>query len=106
MTTRLVRGLVAAQLAVGALLPTSILFADNASADCCYSADCVPNVARNVTAGAPCAPQPRRAFAYGLEPTGGTVICNAAGTWASAGALIGVYNVLAYGTLQWGHRTD
>jgi len=42
-----------------------------------------------------------------LRPgTGGTVICNAAGTWASAGALIGVYNVLAYGTLQWGHRTD
>jgi hypothetical protein len=111
------------------MLPTSILFADNASADWCYSADCVPNVARNVIAGAPCAPQPRRAFAYGLEPTGGTVICNPAGTWAPAGPLIGVYNVttacpalnlsaqgsdgialqcldLGYGSLRWAHRAD
>jgi hypothetical protein len=125
----LFRGLAGAALAMSALLPTSILFADNASAGGCYSADCVPNVARNVTAGAPCAPQPRRAFAYGLEPTGGTVVCNPAGYWASAGPLVGVYNVtmpcpalnlsaqgadgialqcleLAYGTLQWAHRSD
>ncbi|WP_234834788.1 hypothetical protein [Mycolicibacterium stellerae] len=122
-------GLVGATLAAGTLLPTSILFAANASADWCYSADCVPNVARNVTAGTPCVPQPRRAFAYGLEPAGGTVVCNAAGAWVSAGPLIGVYNVtmpcpalnlsaqgsdgialqcldLAYGSLQWAHRAD
>jgi hypothetical protein len=121
---------VAAVLAAGsALLPTSIPFAGNASADWCYSADCVPNVARNVGQGGPCVPQPRRAFAYGLEPNGATVVCNAAGTWAAAGPLIGVYNVtmpcpalnlsaqgsdgialqcldLAFGSLQWAHRTD
>jgi hypothetical protein len=131
MTVRIgtFRGLAAATLAAGALLPTPILFAGNASADWCYSADCVPNVVRNVTAGAPCAPQPRRAFAYGLEPSGGTVVCNAGGAWAAAGPLVGVYNVTmpcpalnlsaqgsdgialqcldrAYGDLQWSHRTD
>jgi hypothetical protein len=123
------RGLAAAALAAGALLPTPILFAGNASADWCYSADCVPNVARNVGAGGPCMPQPRRAFAYGLEPSGGTVVCNSAGVWASAGPLVGVYNVtmpcpalnlsaqgsdgialqcaeLGFGDLQWAHRTD
>jgi hypothetical protein len=131
MTVRIgtLRGLVGAALAAGALLPTSILVAGTASADWCYSADCVPNVARNVTAGAPCAPQPRLAFAYGLESDGGTVVCNAGGTWAAAGPLVGVYNVTmpcpalnlsaqgsdgialqcldqAYGDLQWSHRTD
>lgn len=123
-------GVAGAVLAAGsALLPTSILFAGNASADWCYSADCVPNVARNVGQGGPCVPQPRRAFAYGLEPNGATVVCNAAGTWAAAGSLIGVYNVtmpcpalnlsaqgsdgialqcldLAFGDLEWAHRTD
>lgn len=84
------RGLAGASLAVSALLPTSIT---SASADVCYSADCVPNVARNVTQGAPCVPLPRRAFAYGLQPDGATVICDAAGVWAPAGPLIGVYNV-------------
>ena len=89
----------------------------------------MPNVARNVVQGGPCVPQPRRAFAYGLEPNGATVVCNAAGTWAAAGPLIGVYNVtmrcpalnlsaqgsdgialqcldLGVGDLQWAHRTD
>lgn len=93
MTARIVRGLLGAVLAAGAFLPTSVLFAGNASADWCYSADCVPNVARNVGAGGPCVPQPRRAFAYGLQPDGATVVCNAAGVWVAAGPLIGVYNV-------------
>ena len=111
------------------MLPTSVLLAGNVSADPCYSADCVPNVARNVTVGAPCVPQPRRAFAFGLKPDGGTVVCNSAGVWAAAGPLIGVYNVtmpcpalnlsaqgsdgiplqcaeLFYGDLQWAHRND
>ena len=50
-------------------------------------------MARNVIEGAPCVPEPRRVFAFGLEPDGGTVVCNAAGVWAGAGPLIGVYNV-------------
>ncbi len=43
--------------------------------------------------GCACSPQPRRAFAFGLEPNGETVVCNPAGIWAAAGPLIGVYNV-------------
>ena len=86
-------GLAGASLTTGALLPTSITLAGTASAEPCYSADCVPNVARNVTQGAPCVPLPRRAFAYGLQPDRATVICSAAGVWAPAGPLIGVYNV-------------
>ena len=85
-------GVAVAVLAAAASLPASILFAGTASAYC-YSAECVPNVARNVAEGAPCVPQPRRAFAFGLEPDGGTVVCNAAGVWAAAGPLIGVYDV-------------
>ena len=87
-------GVAAAVLAVaGASLSASILSAGKASAYPCYSAECVPNVARNVIEGAPCVPEPRRIFAFGLEPDGGTVVCNAAGVWAGAGPLIGVYNV-------------
>ena len=89
-TSRRLMGVV---LGMSAVLPASIMFAGNASAVPCYSAECVPNVARNVVEGAPCVPQPRRAFAFGLEPDGGTVVCNAAGVWAAAGPLIGVYNV-------------
>ena len=74
-------------------MSASILSAGTASAYPCYSAECVPNVARNVIEGAPCVPEPRRIFAFGLEPDGGTVVCNAAGVWAAAGPLIGVYNV-------------
>jgi hypothetical protein len=88
-----IRALAAAAIAAGALVPTSIVPAGSASADPCYSADCVPNVARGVVEGAPCVAQPRRAFAYGLQPDGGTVVCSAAGVWVAAGPLIGVYNV-------------
>jgi hypothetical protein len=86
-------GLAAVVLAAGAVLPGSLVSAGDAFAGSCYSADCVPNVARNVAAGAPCDPLPRRAFAYGLEPGGGTVVCSPAGTWVAAGPLVGVYNV-------------
>ncbi|OBK76740.1 hypothetical protein A5651_05800 [Mycobacterium sp. 1274761.0] len=115
-----------AALATGALLPAS---ADTASAVPCYSADCVPNVARNVVAGGPCEPLPRRLYAYGLEPGGATVICSAAGVWEPTGPLIGVYNVAlscpalnlsaqgsdgialqclenGFTRLRWAHRTD
>ena len=93
MTARFVRSLLGTVIAACAFLPTSVLFAGNASADWCYSADCVPNVARNVGVGGPCVPQPRRAFAYGLQPDGSTVVCSAAGVWVAAGPLVGVYNV-------------
>ena len=125
--SRTLRVLAAAVLAAGAATSASILLAGNASADWCYSADCVPNVARNVIQGAPCMPQPRRAFAYGLEPDGATVVCDPTGVWAAAGPLVGVYNVsqrcpalnlsaqgsdgialmcgaMAPGSLRWVHR--
>ena len=81
--------------AVGAitLLSTSITLVGNASAYPCYSAECVPNVARNVVEGGPCVFDRRRMFAYGLTPEGATVVCNAAGVWVATGPLIGVYNV-------------
>lgn len=93
MTARLARGLLGASLATTAVLPVSVVLADIASAAPCYSVDCVPNLARNVVEGGPCVPQPRRVFAYGLEPDGATVVCTAAGTWVAAGPLVGVYNV-------------
>ncbi|HKV20296.1 MAG TPA: hypothetical protein VJR50_14790 [Mycobacterium sp.] len=128
MTTRFGRGLAVGVMAAGAWMP-AIPFAGSASAVPCYSADCVPNVARNVVEGGPCVPQPRRAFAYGLEPDGGTVVCSAAGVWVGAGPLIGVYNVttrcpqlnlsaqgsdgialqcleMGIGNLEWAHRAS
>ena len=87
------RGLAVAVVAASAMAPVSLLLAGNASAYGCYEAACVPNVVIGATDGAPCAPQPGRAFAYGLKPDGGTVVCNSAGVWVAAAPLIGVYNV-------------
>ncbi|AGB24689.1 hypothetical protein Mycsm_04451 [Mycobacterium sp. JS623] len=57
------------------------------SAAACDSADCVPNVARNVVAGAPCAPRP--SFVFGLDGDDGTLICTPQGTWVAVGRLVG-----------------
>jgi hypothetical protein len=93
----------------------------------CYSADCVPNVARDVSAGTPCAP--RKYFNYGLAADGATLVCNRIGEWTATGPLIGIYNValscatagtsaqgsdgVAFvcadaggGQLRWSHRHD
>lgn len=93
MTGRMSRGLVGAGVLAAAALVPFLAIPGTASADPCYSADCVPNVARGVGVGGPCAPQPRRAFAFGLQADGSTVVCSAAGVWVSAGPLVGVYNV-------------
>ena len=118
--------IIAALAGATAVLPLSVPFAGSASAYC-YAAECVPNVARNVVEGTPCVLRPRRAFAFGLDSGGGTLVCNAAGVWAGAGPLIGVYNVgqlcpavglsaqgsdgiplqcmdMGGGNLQWAHR--
>jgi hypothetical protein len=86
------RKIIAAVAAGFSMIPVSIPFAGNASAYC-YAAECVPNVARNVVEGTPCVVHPRRAYAFGLDASGGTLVCNAGGMWAPAGPLIGVYNV-------------
>ncbi|KUI22621.1 hypothetical protein AU193_20730 [Mycobacterium sp. GA-1285] len=104
----------------------SIAVAPNASA-VCYSADCVPNVARNVVEGTPC--KPGKYFNYGLGPDGATFVCNRVGVWTPAGPLIGIHNVamdcpgqdlsaqgsdgvafvctdMGGGHLRWAHRID
>ena len=53
----------------------------------CDSADCVPNVARGVAAGAPCTPQP--SYVFGLDSDNKTLICASYGTWVSVGPLVG-----------------
>ena len=121
------RSLVAAPILACGLVASAIPLAGTASA-VCYSAECVPNVARNVVPGAPCAPG--KFFNYGLDAGGGTLVCNKIGVWTAAGPLIGIYNValpcpivgtsaqgsdgvafacsaIGGGTsLRWTHRTD
>jgi hypothetical protein len=91
--TKTFRRMAAAVVALAGAIPVSVLLAGNGSAYGCYEAACVPNLVTNVAEGAPCDPLPGRAFAYGLKPDGGTVVCNPAGQWVAAGPLVGVYNV-------------
>ena len=68
------------------LLVTPLPFAPE-SAAACDSADCLPGVARNVVAGAPCAPS--TTFVFGLTADKSTLICSAHGVWVATGPLIG-----------------
>src|SRR3954467_1334034 len=52
----------------------------------CDSADCVPNVARNVVEAAPCEPRP--SYVFGLDTNGGTLICARWGAWGGGGAWV------------------
>jgi hypothetical protein len=80
------RKLVAVPTVACGLIATAISLADK-SAAACDSADCVPNVARNVVAGAPCAPRP--SFVFGLDAGAGTLICTPQGVWVPVGRLVG-----------------
>ena len=120
------RSVVSLAVTACGLMAVAIPMAGSASA-VCYSAECVPNVARNVAANAPCVPG--KYFNYGLDANGGTLVCNGVGAWTAAGPLIGIYNValpcqtrgtsaqgsdgVAFactdtggGVLRWSHRTD
>ena len=68
------------------LITAAISLAGESSA-ACDAVDCVPNVARNVVAGAPCAPAP--SFVFGLDANRGTLICAAQGMWVRVGPLVG-----------------
>jgi hypothetical protein len=81
-----VRNIIAAPVVAFGLLAATIPLAGVASA-VCDSADCVPNVARNVAAGAPCAPSP--SFVFGLDSDRNTLICAAQGMWVGVGPLVG-----------------
>lgn len=80
------RNIVAASIMAFVSLTGTISLASEASASC-DSADCVPNVARNVVEGAPCEPRP--SFVFGLDANRGTLICAAHGQWVRVGPLIG-----------------
>jgi hypothetical protein len=66
----------------------------------CDAVDCVPNVARNVVDGAPCAPAP--SFVFGLDANRGTLICASQGMWVRVGPLVGEREV----TLPCGRAGD
>jgi hypothetical protein len=81
-----VRKIVAVSAVACGLITTAISLASESSA-VCDAAGCVPNVARNVAEGAPCAPAP--SFVFGLGSDGGTLICASWGSWVRVGPLVG-----------------
>jgi hypothetical protein len=85
-----VRKTIAASAAAFGLITAAIPLAGEASA-ACDAVDCVPNVARNVTAGAPCTPSP--SYVFGLDSGGGTLICASQGMWVPVGPLVGTREV-------------
>jgi hypothetical protein len=80
------RKIIAASAVACGLITTAISLAGELSA-VCDAADCVPNVARNVVGGAPCAPRP--SFVFGFDSNLGTLICASQGVWVRVGALVG-----------------
>ncbi len=72
-------------IACGLIMATMPLAGAGSAA--CDSADCGPNVARNVVEGAPCEPRP--SFVFGLDAGRGTLICAAQGVWVRVGPLVG-----------------
>ena len=80
------RKVIAVSAVACGLITAAISLAGHASA-ACDAVDCVPNVARNVVAGAPCAPAP--SFVFGLDANRGTLICAAQGMWVRVGPLVG-----------------
>ena len=80
------RNIIAVPVIAFGMLAVAIPFGGEAAA-ACDSADCVPNVARNVVEGAPCAP--RRSYVFGLDSNHGTLICATPGVWVRVGPLVG-----------------
>lgn len=92
--TRLARrletgGLASALLTAG--LVAAMMFPAGKASAFCDAADCVPNVAPNVVAGAPC--EPHHLYAFGLDSNSGTYVCTLAGVWTPAGPLVGLRDV-------------
>lgn len=81
-----VRNIIAALAATCGFITAAISLAGEASA-VCDSAACVPNVAQNVVAGAPCTPRP--SFVFGSDSNGSTLICASQGMWVRVGPLVG-----------------
>jgi hypothetical protein len=81
-----VRKVISVSAVACGLITAAISLAGESSA-ACDAVDCVPNVARNVVAGAPCTPAP--SFVFGLDANRGTLICAAQGMWVRVGPLVG-----------------
>lgn len=87
---------IAIQMVVGRMIAGSIFFAGNASAYC-DAAECVPNVARNIIAGGPCAPRVRN---VALECPGLNLSAQ-----GSDGVPFQCVD-MGGGELKWAHRPD
>ena len=79
------KNIVAATIACGLVAAPLPLAPESAAA--CNAADCLPGVARNVVAGAPCTPS--IAVVFGLTADKSTLICSAVGVWVPTGPLVG-----------------
>jgi hypothetical protein len=84
------RRIVAVSAVATGLITAAIPLAGQASA-ACDSVDCVPNVARNVVASAPCTPSP--SYVFGLDADRNTLICASQGMWVRVGPLVGTREV-------------
>ena len=80
------RKTIAVSVVACGLITAAMPLAGEASA-ACDALDCVPNVARNVVAGAPCAPRP--SFVFGVDANRNTLICVSQGMWLRVGPLVG-----------------
>jgi hypothetical protein len=80
------RRIIAGSAVAGGFITAAISLAGEAGA-ACDALDCVPNVARNVVAGAPCAPSP--SFVFGVDANRNTLICASQGMWLRVGPLVG-----------------
>jgi hypothetical protein len=85
-----VHKIIATSAVASGLITAAISLAGEASA-ACDAVDCVPNVARNVVAGAPCAPSP--SYVFGIDSDRNTLICAAQGMWIRVGPLVGTREV-------------
>jgi hypothetical protein len=81
---------VAASVLICGLI-TALIFPVGKASAFCDSADCVPNVARNIAINLPCTPQPQ--YNFGLDSSGRTYVCDAAGFWVPVGPLVGLRSV-------------
>lgn len=81
---------IAAAVLTGGLIAAPIFAVGTASAFC-DSADCVPDVARNIVPTLPCTAQPL--YNFGLDSSGKTYVCNTAGFWVPVGPLVGIRSV-------------
>ena len=73
----------------GGLVAAPVMTTGTASAAPCDSADCVPYVAHGVTEGTACVLQGTR-YAFGLDASGSTFICNLKNRWEAVPPLVGV----------------